>query len=70
MVDFCTRNAPVLLFVVPALVVFFTLISERLGIDRELRKGRFNIRGLLFSTVFAALVYALAFFLSFAKVIS
>lgn len=70
MADFLQRNALVLLFVFPVLVVFFALVSEKLGIDREMRKGRFNLRTLLFSIVVIAAVYALVFLLYIAKILA
>ena len=52
-----------LLIVLPIVVVGFSMISEQLGIDRDLKRGRSNIRTLLFSLSLAAVAYALVFFI-------
>lgn len=61
MADFLQRNGIVVLFVFPVIAVFFVLVEEKLGSDRDMRKGRFNLRTLLFSIVLIAAVYALVF---------
>ena len=52
-----------LLIVLPIVVVGFSVIAEQLGIDIDLKRGRSNLRTLLFWLSLGAVAFALVFFL-------